>query len=246
MNLAFWRKPASSSTRVNMIRAAMATGSKKHDLPSTFAQATLAARDLLGLELHDVQLQGALSLADGRLAEMQTGEGKTLAAVPAAAWLARQHGHVHVLTVNDYLAKRDAEWMGPLYQRLGLTVGHVTQASTPAERRQAYAANITYVTANECGFDLLRDGLALHPEDTVHQPFAAALLDEADSILIDEARIPLVIAGATGLADAAHPERADALVRHFQRWHHFTVDEYGQVVKRFSGISYSQNSIEAR
>ena len=144
----------------------------------------------------DPQIAAALALGSGHIVEMQTGEGKTLAA-GAGRGVVRAHGPgVHVLTANDYLARRDAEWMRGIYERLGLTVGVVCQASSADERKAAYAADITYATANEVGFDYLRDGLALDPTQCVHRPFASAVIDEADyRILIDEARIPLVIAG---------------------------------------------------
>lgn len=198
------------------------------DLIFMFAAAAEAARRTLGLEMHDVQLLGALALAEGKIAEMQTGEGKTLAAVPAVTWLARQVSRVHVMTVNDYLARRDAEWMGPVYRMLGVQAGFVQQGMGSDERRDAYAADVTYVTANECGFDLLRDQMCLYPEEQVHRPFAAALLDEADSILIDEARIPLVIAGGIPQEEMPLALRADHLVRRFRRFEHFSVDEFGR------------------
>ena len=150
------------------------------ELTEVVAVSAIAAKRALGLELFDVQLEGALALAGGRIAEMQTGEGKTLTAVPAVVWLARVGAGVHVMTVNDYLARRDAQWMGAIYRRLGFTVGCVQQNMTPAERKQAYACDITYATANEIGFDYMRDQLALHPDEQVHRPFAAALIDEAD------------------------------------------------------------------
>src|SRR5262249_5045456 len=136
-----------------------------------------------------------MAMARGSIAEMQTGDGKTLAPVQEMAWLARERKGVHVMTANDYLACRDARWMGDIYRLLGLSVGYVQQGMTPAERRAAYGCDITYATANEIGFDVLRDRLALHFDEQVHRPFFAAVIDEVDSILIDEARIPLVIAG---------------------------------------------------
>jgi preprotein translocase subunit SecA len=173
--------------------------------------AVLAGREL-GVELFDVQLQAALALTDGRIVEMQTGEGKTLAAVPAIVWLGREARGVHVLTANDYLARRDAAWMGGIYRRLGLSVGVLQQDMASSERRAAYACDITYGTANEVGFDYLRDQLALDLEEQVLRPFAAAVFDEADSVLIDEARVPLVIAAGTEVpADLA--ARADRAVR---------------------------------
>ena len=163
-----------------------------------FALAREASRRAIGLRPFDVQVVAALALDRGHIVEMQTGEGKTLAAVmPAALQRPRRHG-VHVLTFNDYLARRDAEWMGPVYAMLGLSVGFVQQGMTPAERRRAYLADVTYVTAKEAGFDHLRDLLATDPRQLVHRPFHFALVDEADSLLIDEARVPLVIAGSVG------------------------------------------------
>jgi preprotein translocase subunit SecA len=189
--------------------------------------AVLASR-VLGLELFDVQVQAALALADGKIVEMQTGEGKTVAAVPAIAWFARSGLGVHVLTANDYLARRDAAWMGGIYRRLGLSVGVVQQNMAGAERRAAYGCDVTYGTANEVGFDYLRDQLALESRDRVLRPFATAVLDEADSALIDEARIPLVIAGGT--ADAGdHALRADQAVRRLRPGDRST-DESGRNV----------------
>jgi preprotein translocase subunit SecA len=197
------------------------------DLPDVIALTSLAAERVLGLKMFDVQLQGALALTAGKIAEMQTGEGKTLAAAPAAVWYAREGAGVHVMTVNDYLARRDAQWMGGIYEFLGLSVGHVQQGMQVEERRRAYACDITYATANEIGFDRLRDGLALYPSEQVHRPFAAAVIDEADSILIDEARIPLVIAGGeAGEAPLAY--QVDRVTRSFRRGRHFTLDEYAR------------------
>ena len=172
-----------------------AVSAETNDLLPFMAAAAAAAARILGHEMYDVQLRDALALARGSIAEMQTGEGKTLAAVPAIAWLARERKGVHVMTVNDYLARRDACWMGDIYRFLGLSVGYVQQGMTPAERRAAYTCDITYATANEIGFDVLRDRLALGLDQQVHRSFFAAVIDEADSILIDEARIPLIKIG---------------------------------------------------
>jgi preprotein translocase subunit SecA len=197
------------------------------DLPNVLALTAVAAERVLGLKMFDVQLQGALALAAGKIAEMQTGEGKTLAAVPAAVWFTREGAGVRVMTVNDYLARRDAQWMGGVYQFLGLSVGHLQQGMEIEERRRAYACDITYATANEIGFDHLRDGLALFPREQVQRPFASALIDEADSILIDEARIPLVIAGGeAGGQPLAY--QVDRVTRFFRRGRHFTLDEYAR------------------
>jgi preprotein translocase subunit SecA len=196
-------------------------------LAEVIALTAAAAERVLGLKMFDVQLQGALALTAGKIAEMQTGEGKTLAAVPAIVWFAKSGQGVHVMTVNDYLARRDAQWMGGIYEFLGLSVGHIQQGMDLEERRRAYACDITYATANEIGFDHLRDGLALHPRQQVHRPFAAAVIDEADSILIDEARIPLVIAGGDeGEQPLAY--QVDRVTRFFRRGRHFTLDEYAR------------------
>jgi preprotein translocase subunit SecA len=197
------------------------------DMLEAAATVCEAAARTLGLEMFDVQVRGALAMARGRIAEMQTGEGKTLACTPAVAWLARTGAGVHVMTVNDYLARRDARWMGPVYSLLGLTVGCIQQTMGPEERRAAYRCDITYATANEAGFDYLRDQIALTPEEQVHRPFAAAVIDEADSILIDEARIPLVLAGGEA-DDEVLARQVEPIVRQFRRGRHYTLDEYGR------------------
>jgi preprotein translocase subunit SecA len=198
-------------------------------LPEVIAITAVVAARVLGLDMFDVQLRGALALGAGRIAEMQTGEGKTLAAVPAVVWYARSGDGVHVLTANDYLARRDADWMRGIYTWFGLSVGVIQQGMEPEARRTAYRCDVTYGTANEAGFDYLRDRLALSVDEQVHRPFAAAVVDEADSILIDEARIPLVIAG--GAADAPGPAaRADRVVRGLTGGLHFTVEPPGRNV----------------
>jgi preprotein translocase subunit SecA len=164
-------------------------------LIDAFAIVREAASRTVRMRPYDVQLLAALAMHHHKLVEMQTGEGKTLVAVFPAALRAFLGRGVHVLTFNDYLAARDAEWMGPIYRFLGLTVGHVAQGMRAAERRAAYACDVTYVTAKEAGFDFLRDRLCLDPSQLVQRGFHFAIVDEADSILIDEARVPLVIAG---------------------------------------------------
>jgi len=198
-------------------------------LVDCFATAAVAAERVLGQRPFDVQILGALAMADGKIAEMQTGEGKTLAATMAVNYLARRGAGIHVLTANDYLARRDAEWMGGIYRLLGLTVGHISQGMTPDERRAAYAGDVTYATANEVGFDYLRDGLALDRDDLVQRPFEAALIDEADSILIDEARIPLVIAGGAAPPHAVAMQMA-RIVRGLVRGRDYRLDEHGRNV----------------
>lgn len=179
---------------------------------------------------YDVQLLGAMALLSGKVAEMATGEGKTLtAAVAAYGHVRLGHGPVHVLTVNDYLARRDAMWMEPVYDLLGLSVGWVNEASTPEQRRTAYACDVTYVSVSEAGFDYLRDQLVTDAEARVQPALRTAIVDEADSILIDEARVPMVLAGAVpGEQDPVHT--AAALMPGLRRGRHYTVAEDGRSV----------------
>ncbi len=164
-------------------------------LPEAFAVVREAARRTLGMRHFDVQLIGGATMHDGRIAEMRTGEGKTLMATLAAYVNALPGEGVHVVTVNEYLASRDAEWMRPVYAILGLTVGVIRNQQTSEEKRAAYACDITYGTNNEFGFDYLRDNLAYRLEDRVQRSLVFAIVDEVDSILIDEARTPLIISG---------------------------------------------------
>jgi preprotein translocase subunit SecA len=195
-----------------------------------FALVREASRRVLGLRPFDVQVLAAMALDDGHIVEMQTGEGKTLAAVmPASLRALASHG-AHVLTFNDYLARRDAEWMGPVYAMLGLSVGFVQEGMTTEERRHAYLADVTYVTAKEAGFDHLRDLLATDRQALVHRPFHFALVDEADSLLIDEARVPLVIAGSAA-RETSSASRLAALVAALTPGVHFDTDEYGRDVE---------------
>jgi preprotein translocase subunit SecA len=180
------------------------------DLAELFALGREAARRGLDERPFDVQLLGAMAMLAGHVTQMATGEGKTLAAALTSFGCAVRGERVHVLTVNDYLARRDAEWMEPVYSRLGMTAGWVSELSTPEERRAAYASDVTYVSVSEAGFDYLRDQLALSTEETVQQPLSTVIVDEADSILIDEARVPLVLAGA--VADLTDPTKAAAEV----------------------------------
>ncbi|OBF19534.1 accessory Sec system translocase SecA2 [Mycobacterium sp. ACS4331] len=167
------------------------------DIPQFLAIAREAADRSTGLRPFDVQLQGALRMLAGDVVEMATGEGKTLAGAIAAAGYALAGRHVHVISVNDYLARRDAEWMAPLFEAMGLTVGWITEESTAAERRDAYGRDVTYASVNEIGFDVLRDQLVTDVEDLVSPNPDVALIDEADSVLVDEALVPLVLAGTT-------------------------------------------------
>jgi preprotein translocase subunit SecA len=177
-----------------------------------------------------VQIIAALAMDRGAVVEMHTGEGKTLAAVMPAALNALAGQGAHVLTVNDYLARRDAEWMRPVYARLGLEVAFVQQGMSPDARRQAYLADVTYLTAKEAGFDHLRDLLATSVEDLVHRPFHFALVDEADSLLIDEARVPLVVAGRME-REVSTAERMARLVRELVPGVHYQTSDYGRDVE---------------
>ena len=156
-----------------------------------------AAIRTLGQRHYDVQLIGGIALHRGEIAEMKTGEGKTLVATLAVYLNALEGKGVHVVTVNDYLARRDADWMGQIYRFLGLTVGVIVPNLTDEERREAYNCDITYATNNELGFDYLRDNMKYSREQMVQRPFNFAIVDEVDSILIDEARTPLIISGPT-------------------------------------------------
>ncbi|RAH37082.1 preprotein translocase subunit SecA [Halomonas sp. SL1] len=165
-------------------------------MPEAFATVREASKRVMGMRHFDVQMIGGITLNGGRIAEMKTGEGKTLVATLAVYLNALPGKGVHVVTVNDYLARRDADWMRPLYEFLGLTVGTIYAGQTPEEKREAYGCDITYGTNNEFGFDYLRDNMAFSLEDKVQRGLHYAIVDEVDSILIDEARTPLIISGA--------------------------------------------------
>jgi preprotein translocase subunit SecA len=182
-----------------------------------------AARCALGERPYDVQVLGALAMLSGLVAEMATGEGKTLAGALAAVGYALRGRSVHVMSVNDYLARRDAEWMRPVYDLLGVTVGWIGQSSTTAERRRAYAAQVTYAAVSEFGFDVLRDRLVTDVADLVAGDPDVVLIDEADSVLIDEARVPLVLAGAGECADGGREMARIAAGLHPRQ--HYEVDE---------------------
>src|SRR4030088_1869488 len=166
-------------------------------LPEAFAVVREAGRRVLNMRHFDVQLIGGMVLHQGTISEMKTGEGKTLVATLPVYLNALSGRGVHVVTVNDYLAKRDSEWMGKLYRFLGLTVGFIVHDLDDEERRAAYAADVTYGTNNEFGFDYLRDNMKFDLKDCVQRGHSYAIVDEVDSILIDEARTPLIISGAS-------------------------------------------------
>ena len=185
-------------------------------LPEAFATVREAGRRVLGMEHYRVQIIGGIILHQGRIAEMKTGEGKTLVSTLPAYLNALEGKGVHIVTVNDYLAKRDAEWMGKVHEFLGLTVGVVLNDMKPEERREAYGCDITYVTNNELGFDYLRDNMVIYKEQLVQRELHYAIIDEVDSVLIDEARTPLIISGQSGKSTKLY-EVCDILARQLER-----------------------------
>jgi preprotein translocase subunit SecA len=193
-------------------------------LPEAFAVVREASRRVLDMRPFDVQLVGGIVLHEGKIAEMKTGEGKTLVATMPVYLNALTGRGVHVVTVNDYLARRDAKWMGSLYEFLGLSVGSILHGMSDAERREAYAADVTYGTNNEFGFDYLRDNMKFDLKDFSQRDFHFAIVDEVDSILIDEARTPLIISGPADVStDLYH--KVNLILPRFEPELHFTVDE---------------------
>ena len=185
-------------------------------LPEAFATVREAAKRVLGMEHYRVQIIGGIILHQGRIAEMKTGEGKTLVSTLPAYLNALEGKGVHIVTVNDYLAKRDAEWMGKVHEFLGLTVGVVLNDMKPEERRAAYGCDITYVTNNELGFDYLRDNMVIYKEQLVQRDLHYCIIDEVDSVLIDEARTPLIISGQSGKSTKLY-EVCDILAKQLER-----------------------------
>src|ERR1700682_6257311 len=193
-------------------------------LPEVFAVVREAARRTLGQRHFDVQLVGGMVLHSGKIAEMKTGEGKTLVATLPAVLNALTGRGVHIVTVNDYLARRDAEWMGRIYTFLGLSVGVVVHGVTDPERKAAYACDITYGQNNEFGFDYLRDNMKFNLEDYVQRAHHFAIVDEVDSILIDEARTPLIISGASEESTDTYYV-VDRVIPRLKAEEHYTIDE---------------------
>jgi len=198
-------------------------------LPEAFAVVREAGKRTVGMRHFDVQIMGGQVLYEGRIAEMKTGEGKTLVATLPVYARALEGRGVHVVTVNDYLARRDAEWMGPIYEFLGLTVGVIQHGLDSAQRREAYNCDVTYVTNNEVGFDYLRDNMAWQVEDLVQRELYFALVDEVDSILVDEARTPLIISGPSQEATELYEKFAQVVPR-LKKGEDFTVDEKAHAV----------------
>ena len=206
-------------------------------LPEAYATVREAGRRVLNMEHFRVQLIGGIILHQGRIAEMKTGEGKTLVSTLPAYLNALEGKGVHVVTVNDYLAARDAEWMGAIHEFLGLKVGIVLNSMKPEERKAAYACDITYVTNNELGFDYLRDNMAIYKEQLVLRDLHYAIIDEVDSVLIDEARTPLIISGQSGKSTSLY-EACDILARQLKRG-----DDVGEFSKMdaIMGIEQKEN-----
>ena len=184
-------------------------------LPEAFAVVREASKRVLGMRHFDVQLIGGIILHQGRIAEMKTGEGKTLVATLPAYLNALSGEGVHIITVNDYLAKRDSEWMGKVYRFLGLSVGLIIAGMKPNEKQEAYNCDITYGTNNEYGFDYLRDNMVIYKNQLVQRKLSYAIVDEIDSILIDEARTPLIISGRANKSSDLY-KKADSFVRKLQ------------------------------
>lgn len=193
-------------------------------LPEAFAVVREAAKRVLGMRHFDVQLLGGIVLHEGQIAEMKTGEGKTLVATLPAYLNALSGKGVHVVTVNDYLARRDSEWMGQVHRFLGLTVGLIQQGMSPTERVKNYACDITYCTNSELGFDYLRDNMATSMAEVVQRPFNYCIIDEVDSILIDEARTPLIISGQVERPTEKY-KRATEIANQLEKDKHYEVDE---------------------
>ena len=211
--------------KTDELKQRLANGETLDDiLPDAFAAAREAAWRVLGMKPFPVQIIGGIVLHQGRIAEMKTGEGKTLVAVLPAYLNALAGEGVHIVTVNDYLARRDSEWMGKVHRFLGLSVGLIVHGLTNEERREAYACDITYGTNNEMGFDYLRDNMALYKEDMVQRGHSFAIVDEVDSILIDEARTPLIISGQGDESTDLY-RQADDFVSRLKRVVYASVDE---------------------
>src|SRR4051812_34210647 len=216
-------------------------GEKLDDiLPEAFAVCREGAQRALGMRHYDVQLVGGITLHRGRVAEMKTGEGKTLVATLAAYLNALEGKGVHVVTVNDYLARRDAEWMGKLYGFLGLSTGVIVSQQGDAEKKRSYRADITYGQNNEFGFDYLRDNMKFSIYDYAQRPLHYAIVDEVDSILIDEARTPLIISGRGRSASEKYVQ-INEIVPRLRKDEHYTVDEkHHSVTMTEDGIELAQ------
>jgi len=230
--------------QTEVFRKRLADGASVDDLlPEAFATVREAAKRTLGQRHYDVQLVGGIALHRGEIAEMKTGEGKTLVATLAVYLNALTGRGVHVVTVNDYLARRDADWMGQIYRFLGMSVGVIVPNLTDEERRAAYAADITYGTNNEFGFDYLRDNMKFTRDQMVQRPFNFAIVDEVDSILIDEARTPLIISGPTDDKSDLYIS-VDAIVKQFKAEDYEKDEKQRSVVLTEDGTEKAERMLE--
>jgi preprotein translocase subunit SecA len=226
------------------LRSRLVNGETKDDLlAEAFALVREAAKRTLGQRHFDVQLMGGFALHSGQIAEMKTGEGKTLVATLAVFLNALDQRGVHVVTVNDYLAQRDAGWMGKVYEFLGLTVGCITGGLDDDGRRAAYACDVTYGTNNEFGFDYLRDNLKFRLEDMVQRDFNFAIVDEVDSILVDEARTPLIISGPAESNSELYLV-ADALIPKFNTDDYDLDEKAGSVALTEAGTEHAEELLQ--
>ncbi len=231
--------------QTRIFRERLAQGEKLDQLlPEAFATVRETAKRLMGMRHFDVQLVGGMVLHRGEIAEMRTGEGKTLVATAPVYLNALSGKGVHVVTVNDYLASRDAEWMGQIYRWLGLSVGVILPNISDAERRDAYAADVTYGTNNEFGFDYLRDNMKFDRAQMVQREFNFAIVDEVDSILIDEARTPLIISGPTDDKSELY-KAVDAVVKTLQPAHFEKDEKQKSIILTEEGTEYAERALEA-
>ena len=231
--------------QTELFRQRLANGEKLNDLlPEAFATVREAAIRTLGQRHYDVQLIGGIALHRGEIAEMKTGEGKTLVATLAVYLNALEGNGVHVVTVNDYLARRDADWMGQIYRFLGMSVGVIVPNMTDQEKRDAYNSDITYATNNELGFDYLRDNMKYSREQMVQRPFNFAIVDEVDSILIDEARTPLIISGPTDDKSDLYIS-VDGLVKTFEPSDYEMDEKQKSVVLTEDGTEKAERMLES-
>ena len=236
---------ADLAARTVVFRERLAKGEPLDDLlPEAFATIREAAKRVLGERHYDVQLVGGIILHQGKIAEMKTGEGKTLTSTLPVYLNGLTGKGVHVVTVNDYLAARDAEWMGKVYTFLGMSVGKIVHAMDDDARRAAYAADVTYGTNNEFGFDYLRDNMKFELSDFCQRGFNYAIVDEVDSILIDEARTPLIISGPADISTELY-KNVDRIIPRFKKDEHYTVDEKArQVALTEEGVALGEELLE--
>ena len=238
---------AQLTLKTNEFKEKLKQGAKLDDiLIETFAVVREVARRTINMRHFDVQLMGGVVLHQGKIAEMKTGEGKTLVATLPAYLNALEGKGVHIVTVNDYLAKRDTEWMGPVYNFLGLGVGCIQHQMTDSERKEAYQKDITYGTNNEFGFDYLRDNMKFRLHDIVQEEHHYAIVDEVDSILIDEARTPLIISGPTEESTSIY-YKVDNLVRRLKKSKHFEVEEKTRTVSlNEEGVNTAEDHLKVK